>query len=136
MKQNPAIASIVKGFLFWWIFDSCLLLVFACAIEMHMLPIDSAQLLALVSVIITTSIGSYLVVKNSGVQANGYCLSGTVLASFVVAVFLVHRLDGFNGMMVKIVVAMFVGTIFGNLLGIKRYNKRKNASKKRKRITK
>lgn len=134
MKLNPAISSIVKGVLFWWVLDFCLLLAFACAIEMRVLPIGSAQLLALVSVILTSSISNFFIVKNSGSPVNGYCLSGVVLVAFVLSVFCVHGLEGFNAMLVKVIIAVFVGTIFGNLLGMKRHYKLKNSPKKRKKI--
>ena len=113
-----------------------LLLIFSWLIEINILPLEGISILVLAAVIIGSMSGAYKSAAGSGVMKQGIISSGILLIFLIILSIAFNGLNAVNFQMLKLFIAVSVGTFLGSLLGQKKYYKLRNSRKRRLSTTK
>lgn len=108
-----------------------LLIAGAFLIEAGMVQIVSGNILVLISVIVSVTIGTFLSSKTTGVFFDGILFSLIYAGILLCFCFLKNGAGCLNAMLVKLIVSVTVGMIVGNFFGCKRYYKTRTMRRKR-----
>lgn len=97
---------------------------------------DARELLVVAAMVTASFGGSFLTVKRCGEPIQGFFFSGIFFLILLLASFTVCGLNCINAAMVKRLICIFAGTIFGNFCGQKRYYKLRNSRRRSRATTK